>query len=286
MGTPQRVVQLIRAGSFRHELRNRVRARRGKPRILRPDAGRAIGNYYSSRRINRLADQLGDVRAYLEVGVARGFTLEAVNVPDRTGVDPRPKFSLEHLPYGISVFVGTSDDFFATLDADVTFGLVFLDGLHTYQQTYRDLIHSLRHTGPAGVVMIDDVVPSDEVSAMPDQEESYAERKRRGLASWPWHGDVFRMMPVLRDHHPELEVRTIVGSGNEQAVIWKRSAVTKSASVSDELLASYANVSYNEVFSDGVPEWFNPGSEDEVIREAVLSVRQNVASDASRRASP
>jgi len=268
MATPQRVVQLIRAGSFTHTLRNRVRARRGQPRILRHDAGRVFGTH-SSRRINRLADQLGDVTAYLEVGVARGFTLEAVNVPNRTGVDPRPRFSLQHLPDGVAVFVGTSDDFFATLDTDVTFGVVFLDGLHTYQQTYRDLIQSLRHTSPAGVVVIDDVVPSDEVSAMPDQDESYAERRRRGLASRSWSGDVFRMIPVLRDHHPELEVRTIIGSGSEQAVVWKESVAIESCSIDDELLAGYGSVSYHDVFSEGVPEWFKPGTEDEVIRAAV-----------------
>lgn len=283
MGTRQRAVEFIRAGLLTHELRNRIRARRGQPRILRPDARRTIGDYYSARRMNRLAGELGDVTTYLEVGVARGFTLEAVKAPTRTGVDPRPQFSLQHLPAGLSVFVGTSDDFFATLDPDETFDLVFLDGLHTYQQTYRDLIHSLHHTTPAGVIMIDDVVPIDDVSAMSDQQESYAERQRRGLAGTQWQGDVFRMITLVRDHHPELEIRTIVGTGNAQTVVWKASADSNSTAVSDEIVASYLNVSYQDVFSGGIPESFNPATEDDVIAAAVRSVRHNVAEGAGRR---
>jgi hypothetical protein len=276
MAIPRRVVQSAQAGSLRRELRNRIRARRGKPRILCGDSAKAVGNR-SARRVNRLAELLGDATTYLEVGVARGFTLEAVKIRNRTGVDPRPLFSVRDLPTGITVFVGTSDDFFASLSADAAFDVVFLDGLHTYEQTYRDVIHALRHTDPSGVLLIDDVVPRDEVSAMRDQAESYDERRRRGLSSWPWHGDVFRTIPVLRDHHPELEFSTIVGSGNEQAVVWKRSAAKASSPINDELLAPYASISYHDVFSAGVPEWFRPGSEDEVIDHAVRSVRRNLA---------
>jgi hypothetical protein len=277
MTLPRRVVQAVRSGSFGHRLRNRLRAHRGEPRVLCSEPRRAVGDYWASRRINRLANLLGDTTAYLEVGVARGLTLEAVDIPNRTGVDPRPQFSLQHLPTGVSVFVGPSDDFFARLDADTTFDIIFLDGLHTYQQTYRDLIHSLRHTAPGGVILIDDVVPCDEVSAISDQVTSNAERNRRGLAKGPWQGDVFRLIAVLRDHHIELDFRTIVGSGNEQTIVWRRSGASASASIADDLLGRYGQLSYHDVFSAGVPEWFRPGSEDEVIEHAVQSVRRNLA---------
>jgi hypothetical protein len=99
----------------------------------------------SSRRINQFAKLLAHPTSYLEVGVEYGYTLEAVAVPNRVAVEPQPRFSLRHVPAGVSVFVTTSDKFFEGLDPGVTFDLVFLDGLHTYRQTYRDLMSSLRH---------------------------------------------------------------------------------------------------------------------------------------------
>ena len=99
------------------------------------------------------------------MGVEHGFTLEAIPISRRVAVDPRPLFSAHVLPPGVSVFATTSDAFFAQLEPDERFDLVFLDGLHTVEQTYRDLINSLRHLQPHGVIVIDDVVPVDAYSA-------------------------------------------------------------------------------------------------------------------------
>lgn len=272
MTVPRRILRSIQRGSFKYDLRERLQARRHGPRILLANAGQARGTW-SSRRINLFAKLLAWPTSYLEVGVQRGYTFEAVEMPNRIAVDPEPQFSLRELPAGVSVFALTSDEFFGTLDPEVTFDIVFLDGLHTYQQTYRDLINSLRHANPHSVILIDDVVPSDEVSAMPDMEEAKAERVRRGLSGIAWHGDVFRLVLVLRDHHPELRVRTIVGSGNEQAVVWKVVLTANSTAINDSLLNDYKEISYRDVFSDGVPEFFRPGTEEEVIQDVMQSMQ-------------
>jgi hypothetical protein len=161
----------------------------------------------------------------------------------------------------------TSDRYFEVLDANVVFEIVFLDGLHTYQQTYRDLINSLRHLEARGAVIIDDVVPSDEFSAMPDLERSISEQVNRGVSDLLWHGDVFRIIPLLRDHHPELHFRTLVGAGNEQTVLWKTDANHESVAVDEATLQDYGRVTYEETFAHGVPEYFRPGSENEVLVE-------------------
>ena len=39
----------------------------------------------------------------------------------------------------------TSDEFFATLRRSKRFDVAFLDGLHTFDQTYRDMINTFAH---------------------------------------------------------------------------------------------------------------------------------------------
>lgn len=134
---------------------------------------------WSVRRISAIARAFPDMVSYLEVGVEKGATFENVPLRLRVGVDPSPKFDLSTLPPRADFFAGPSDSFFAQLDPAEQFDVVFLDGLHTFQQTYRDLINALEHC-PRGIILVDDVVPSDEVSAIPDLETSFAERQRRG----------------------------------------------------------------------------------------------------------
>ena len=254
-----------------YDVRDRLRPLLKGPRTLIAEPKQAEGTW-SSRRINHFAELLPHATSYLEVGVEYGYTLEAVAVLHRVAVDPQPRFSLRDLPSGVSVFATTSDEFFGSLDPGDSFDLIFLDGLHTYQQTYRDLINSLRHASPRSVILIDDVVPGDEVSAIADAEEAKAERARRGLAGIAWQGDVFRLIPVLRDHHPELHLRTIVGSGNDQTVVWKDLPLTNSTPVSSSVVDSYKGVAHGDVFSDGVPDFFCPGTEEEVIRDVKSSM--------------
>jgi hypothetical protein len=161
----------------------------------------------------------------------------------------------------------TSDRYFETLQDSVVFDIVFLDGLHTYQQTYRDLIHALDHLEVHGVVIIDDVVPFDEVSAMPDLKKSISEQVNRGVSEIRWQGDVFRVIPLLRDHHPELKFRTLVGAGNEQTVLWRVGASHQSIAVDEPTLEDYGRVAYEETFAHGVPNYFRPGSDEEVLLE-------------------
>ena len=75
-----------------------------------------------------------------------------------------------------------------------------------------------------------------------------------------------------RDHHPDLRFRTIVGSGNEQALIWNACPQVTVESVAPGVISGYADVSYEDVFSDGIPDWFGPGDEDIVITEALAAI--------------
>jgi hypothetical protein len=176
---------------------------------------------WSPRRIGRLAAELG-ATTYLEIGVARGETFRRVTIPRRTGVDPHFAFDVDEVVNAQTVVVtARSDDFFAALDGDRTFDVVFLDGLHTFEQTYRDLCNVLLHAHRRSVILVDDTVPSDPWSALTDQERSYRLREIAGLADRPWHGDVYKVVAAIHSFHPGLDYRTIVGSGNPQTLVWR-----------------------------------------------------------------
>ena len=250
---------------------NRLRVRRGiQPRLL-PFPMRLTNKEWSARRINKLLNEIPFAKNYLEIGLSAGKTFQNVKFTLRVGVDPHPLFALDKLPKQSTVFPITSDNFFAICE-ESTFDLVFIDGLHTFEQTYRDLIHSLELC-PTGLILIDDVVPSDEFSAMRDEMDSQAARKKAGSSRSGWHGDVFKVILCLSDHHPELSVRTIVGSGNPQTLVWRKKLSTKIESVKEFQLDKYTSVKYQDVFLDGPPDCFFVCSEDDAIRDATFGIR-------------
>jgi hypothetical protein len=244
-------------------------------------------NNWSTRRINAVlaafpAMQRSGMQRYLEIGLEAGRTLENVLAAQRVGVDPNPLFDTHVLPDGVEIHSIPSDDYFARLPRRTTFDFVFVDGLHTYQQTYRDVINAFRHC-PNGVLLIDDVVPSDWISAIPDQVESLELRRQHGIDNIDWHGDVFKVILMLRDHHPELDWVTITDRGNPQTFVWRQSKTSvrrspnrqgraRIRSVSDAVVDSYQNVSYADVFDAGVPSSFHPCEEAEALPRVIAGL--------------
>jgi hypothetical protein len=256
MSIASKVIRNVRNGDLAEVLSSRVH-----PRKLAPSPVLGHGGH-SARRINRLLEAIPGAERYLEIGLEAGYTFESVYAQVRWGVDPRPRFDVKHLPVGVHVAVTTSDEFFGHLEPEESFDVVFLDGLHTFRQTYRDLVNACR-VCPEGAIIIDDVVPFDEVSAMPNQEESLQMRSRRGLGSSPylWHGDVFRVILCIREYHPELSFRTLVGADNPQTLVWSTAPGSETTEVSETILKELECISYSDVFGDGIPETFNPRDE-------------------------
>ena len=84
---------------------------------------------------------------YLEVGCDKDENFSKINVEKKIGVDPLNGGTLRM----------TSDDFFKTNNEK--FDLIFLDGLHTYEQTIKDIDNSLKFLNNHGVVIIHDCLP-------------------------------------------------------------------------------------------------------------------------------
>jgi hypothetical protein len=179
----------------------------------------------SPRRLNRLAAALG-CRSYLEIGVEMGQTLLQVRVEQRTGVDPQFKFDWEkhHGRDGMQLHACSSDHFFASLDPEVRYDLIFIDGLHTFEQTYRDIVHALRHSHPRTALLIDDTVPSDVFSSCRDQDQCLDLRAQFGNPNDnSWHGDTYKVVPLLCAFHCDLRLLTLKDGGNPQTLLWRPS---------------------------------------------------------------
>ena len=84
---------------------------------------------------------------YLEIGCDRNENFSKINIQNKVGVDPLRGGTLRM----------TSDVFFK--NNTKKFDLIFLDGLHTYEQTIKDIDNSLKILNERGVILIHDCLP-------------------------------------------------------------------------------------------------------------------------------
>jgi hypothetical protein len=217
----------------------------------------------SVARLEALA-RTNDAHAYLEIGVNEGHTfLNAKGFEVKHGVDPEFRLDVPaHASDSVVFFEMTSDDFFThSADPNQKYDIVFLDGLHTFEQTFRDFCSSQAHSHDGTIWLVDDVHPSDIFSAHPDQAEAYRSRERHGLEGVQWHGDVFKVVFAIHDFFPNLSYRTIVGSGNPQAVVVRRQRDVFAPAFAD--LEQITRMTYYDFMQHR--DVMNLATEDEVI---------------------
>jgi hypothetical protein len=138
--------------------------------------------------IQRVVDILGGQR-YLEIGVDEGACFCAISASEKIGVDPVPAVPLviaETTKPGVHYFALTSDQFFEKAAPEALAGgvdVVFIDGLHTYQQAYKDCINALEYLNQGGVILLHDCLPTAEEEARAAGSYEDAKRINRG-SNW------------------------------------------------------------------------------------------------------
>jgi hypothetical protein len=254
----------------------RVVARRIEPhgrvldggiRILHCDPSRAKFTP-TAARINRIAGER-PLGAYLEIGVKGGKTFQGVRAVSRVGVDPEPLIALDKVPRDCRIVAKPSDEHFAAEDPLTRYDAVYCDGLHEFEQTYRDVMNALDRLAPGGFVLVDDVVPSSPAAA---QRTIAAARDMAAVSdrAWTgeWMGDVFLVVCALQRHQPAIEFRTIVDlSQRPQLLIWRSTPGSPLDRVSDGDLQEIRRVGFNEVFHGGIPDDFRPVPLETAIKE-------------------
>lgn len=177
---------------------------------------------WSVRRIHALQSMTAAAR-YLEIGVSGGNTFLNVNLLAKDAVDPAFRFDTDQFETEVvRFFPMTSDQFFSSNRSLPQYDIIFLDGLHTFEQTYRDFLATLPLSHERTVWLIDDTLPCDPYSALPDHDYSLMQRGKAGLPGNPWHGDVYKVVCAIHDFCPTLNFATIVDRGNPQTLVWKQ----------------------------------------------------------------
>lgn len=127
--------------------------------------------------------------------------------------------------------------------------MVFLDGLHEAKQTYRDLLNALEILKPGGVILVDDVLPKNEVSAMPSQQDAIRLTKKLGLPDYGWFGDVYKVLGAITSFHPELSYTLLkTGEGHAQALVWRNERGPKKYSLDEKVLSQLDSWKYRDFF--------------------------------------
>lgn len=162
---------------------------------------------------------------YLEIGVAKGVTFHTVHAAEKVAVDPRFGFDVEEAKRThptARYFQVTSDHYFGQIVApDERFDVIYLDGLHTAEQTLRDLLNALCYLAPGGVVVIDDVKPVTALAAIPNRETFARVRDYLGSSAKAWMGDVYKVVWFIDTFLQQLSYRT-VKENHGQAVVWQK----------------------------------------------------------------
>ena len=113
---------------------------------------------------------------YLEIGCADNTVFSNISVSNKVGVDPIMG----------GTYRGTSDNFFS--QNSIIFDLIFIDGMHTFEQVYRDVANSLKSVKVDGYILLHDMLP-----------KSYEEQLVPCSTLGPWTGDVWKLSFLLSD---------------------------------------------------------------------------------------
>lgn len=185
-------------------------------RLRMTSEGNPVGHYVEWLKAFH---QVVHPKSYLEIGVASGQTL-ALSQNHTTSVGVDPAFKIVFPIQNATLYRLRSDDYFRHLSSDQDqtnpFEMVFIDGLHEWRQAVRDLLNSAHACTAGGVILIHDVVPMDEKSASPTCKTIL------------WPGDVFKMLPWIHTHYPEVRLTVIRTAPTGLAVITGIDRIAKS----------------------------------------------------------
>jgi hypothetical protein len=171
--------------------------------------------------IQALLDLFTESR-YLEIGVYQGTTFRAIEASTKVAVDPEFAFPLPSPALGTTFHEITSDSYFGrVLQPDERFDVIFLDGLHTFEQTLRDLLNSLRCLSAGGILVIDDVWPVSSLAAVSSYSKFNRLRDLLQVKDGSWMGDVYRVVFFVEAFCQQLTYRTIAEDYG-QMVLWRQ----------------------------------------------------------------
>lgn len=143
--------------------------------------------------INILIEKFG-YKSYLEIGTQRtSGNFNNINAEHKFCVEPYPP---EEEAKFIN-FIGTSDEYFKSISDDTKFDIIFIDGLHHYDQVLKDIENSFNHLNEDGTIVVHDCLPTSE--NMQHREDHGGE----------WTGDVWKAIATLRVETIDNDIKVV-----------------------------------------------------------------------------
>ena len=139
-------------------------------------------NFHRWDLINYLIKK-NNYKNYLEIGCDQNQLFSKVKIDHKIGVDPVSGGNIRK----------TSDKFFEENKSD--FDIIFIDGLHTFQQVKKDILNSVSCLKDNGIILVHD--------CMPDSLGKQAVPRYK----MQWNGDVWKAIVDLRQQE-ELDIYT------------------------------------------------------------------------------
>lgn len=154
--------------------------------------------------------------SYVEIGVHRGRLFFPLKCKKKIAVDPMMKINwrgklvwIKRNLYNIHnrYFELTSNEFFKrkgpSLFEKAGVDLFFIDGLHTFEASLKDVLNSLKYLNKNGTIVMHDCFPPNEAAATP--ASSFHEAKKMNIQGWTgqWCGDVWKTIVYLKQKYPE-----------------------------------------------------------------------------------
>lgn len=139
---------------------------------------------------------------YIEIGVDKGESLKLAHLSTFSiGIDPEPQLQYE-LPSNSKIFAISSDEFFQNYNLlkeleGQRVNFAFIDGLHLFEQAIKDFCNLEKYSQKNTVICFHDTLPLDEITS------------RRNRVTRFWSGDVWKIVPILKQYRPDLKIFTV-----------------------------------------------------------------------------
>lgn len=183
--------------------------------------------------VNTLINKHG-YKNYLEIGCSTDACFQNIAAENKIGVDP----------FSGGTHRMTSDDFF--LNNAQKFDIIFIDGLHTYEQVLKDMVNSLQALSDDGVILVHDCLPRNFYAQLPFP------------TGGDWNGDVWKAFMQIRSLDEADSALCLIDHG--VGVIKKRQNSNKLAFRPQD----FKELKYRDLVTN-YKNWLNAKSYEEII---------------------
>ncbi len=191
-------------------------------------------------------------KTYLEIGVESGATLALAQTAQiAVGVDPADVPVKHALPKSARLFREESDQFFRDHTRESVFGahpvdLVFIDGMHRFENALSDFLHAERWASSASTIVFHDCVPLVARTAARERQSNF------------WVGDTWKVVLALAQYRPDLRIRTLLCAPSGLVVVRRldpRASVLSERFL--EIVSRFADLEWSHA-PDALPPEFSP----------------------------